>query len=297
MTDTFVTSNEFDIPGYLDDAIRTVFEGLKAVGIDNPRLDARLIVSYAAGVPAETYLIKPKMMLDAAIRDCVAGLMMRRLLREPMSHILGQREFWSMMFEVTPDTLTPRPDTECLVESALKAIRNRQWPGALSILDIGTGSGCILLSLLSELPDATGVGADINPEALSVARRNAIRHGMEGRADFLVSDCFDSIEKKFDMIVSNPPYIKTEEIASLDPEVSKYEPLVALDGGNDGLFYYRELCEKAPKFLKKNGVIAVEVGVGQDVDVTAIFERFGASSIQLHQDLTGRDRVVMATYS
>ncbi len=292
-----MNANEFDIPDTIEGAIRTVAEGLKTSGVENPRLDARLIVSYAAGVPPETYLIQPKRELDASTRDRAAGLMMRRMLREPMSHILGEREFWSMSFEVTPDTLTPRPDTECLVEHVLRKIKTSGGNKEVAILDIGTGSGCILLALLSELPSARGVGVDINPEALSVAIRNAERHGLADRTKFAVSDCFDAVQGTYDVIVSNPPYIRTAEMTLLEPEVVKHEPVIALDGGEDGLCFYRELCAKAPAYLQQGGILAVEVGDGQAAEVSGLMERAGFSKLQTFQDLAGRNRAVMATYA
>jgi release factor glutamine methyltransferase len=223
--------------------------------------------------------------------------MARRMAREPMSHILGVREFWSMAFEVTSDTLTPRPDTETLVESVLLAVRECRFTDTLSILDLGTGTGCILLALLSELPGATGVGIDVSTEALSVAQRNADRHGLAPRVDFAVGNWFANVQGTFDVIVSNPPYIETDEIPLLDPEVAQYEPVAALDGGPDGLAPYREICMNAVAVLKPEGIIGLEVGVNQSGAVRNILESAGFSEAYIKQDLTRRHRVVMATLS
>lgn len=289
--------NTFDIPLDIGGAVKVVSQGLRASGIENPRLDARLLVSHAAGVPPETFLIHPELELDIPARDQIAGLMMRRMLREPMSHILGEREFWSMAFEVTPDTLTPRPDTECLVESVLATIRQGDRAGDLSILDLGTGTGCVLLALLSELPGSNGIGVDIIADAIAVARRNADRHGLGSRAEFLVGEWFSSVQGQFDIIVSNPPYIESGMIASLEPEVAKHEPLSALDGGPDGLEPYREIFSEAAGFLKTGGAIAMEVGADQSGSVSTILQDTGFADIRIRPDLTGRDRVVMATHS
>lgn len=291
------TINAFDIPFNIGDAVRMVSRGLRCARIETPRLDARLIVSHAANVATETYLISPERELDVATRDRIAGLMLRRMLREPMSHILGEREFWSLTFDVTSDTLTPRPDTECLVDSVLGELRKRRPADSVSILDLGTGTGCILLALLSELPNAKGLGVDISTDALSVAQRNAHRHGLDSRAEFRAGDWFASVEGLFDVIVSNPPYIESDEIALLDPEVAKHEPWLALDGGPDGLMCYREICSKASRFLAADGVIALEVGSEQSEAVEKILIDAGFSGLRAQQDLAGRNRVVMATWS
>ncbi len=285
------------IPGGIGDAVNVVSDRLKSSGIDGSRLDARLLVADAAGVPSETALIHPDMELDAGTRDQIAALMARRMGREPMSHILGVREFWSMAFEVTSDTLTPRPDTESLVESVLAAVRECGLTDTLSILDLGTGTGCILLALLSELPGATGVGIDVSTDALTVAQRNADCHGLAPRVDFRAGNWLADVQETFDVIVSNPPYIETDEIALLDPEVAQYEPVAALDGGPDGLAPYRDICMSAAGVLKLGGIIGLEVGVNQSGAVRKILESAGFSEIHIKQDLAGRHRVVMATLS
>ena len=200
-----------------------------------------------------------------------------------------------MAFEVTPDTLTPRPDTECLVESVLTTIRQSGHTGNLSILDLGTGTGCVLLALLSELPCSNGVGVDIITDTLAVARRNAERHRLTSRAEFIAGDWFAGVQRQFDIIVSNPPYIESDAIALLEPEVAKHEPLSALDGGPDGLEPYREILSNATGFLKPGGLIALEVGINQSGSVSSILKDAGFSDIRIRPDLAGRHRVVMAT--
>lgn len=284
------------IPGTVGEAVKAVSGNLKSAGIDGSRLDARLIVAHAAEVTPETILIHPERELDAERRGEIANLMARRLAREPMSHILGVREFWSMTFEVSSDTLTPRPDSECLVESVLAEVRDGSFTDTLSILDLGTGTGCILLALLRELPHAKGVGVDISADALAVAQRNADCHGLSERVEFRAGNWFAQMQGKFDVIVSNPPYIGTDEIALLEPEVAIHEPAVALDGGSDGLSAYRQICADAKGFLQPGGLLALEVGESQSAAVTTILKNRGGAGVRMKQDLAGRHRVVMATY-
>ena len=283
------------VPSTLGEAAQAVSRHLQGAGIDGSNLDARLLVSFGADMAPETILIYPETELGADERDRIETLVARRIAREPMSHILGEREFWSMNFEVTPDTLTPRPDTECLVETALGVIRGSAPSEHVSILDLGTGSGCILLALLSELPNANGVGVDLNAGALAVAQRNAKRHGLEQRVDFVSGSWFSGVRSGFDLIVSNPPYIESGEIGLLEPEVAEYEPLLALDGGPDGLGAYREICANAATVLNVGGTVVLEIGMSQSQAVTEILEAAGFLSIRTCSDLAGRDRIVMAT--
>jgi release factor glutamine methyltransferase len=219
-----------------------------------------------------------------------AAATQRRLKREPVSRILGRREFWSLSLQVTPDTLDPRPDTETVVEAVLEAVPDRRAP--LRLLDFGTGSGCILLALLSELPRAQGVGVDINPGAAAAAAENARRLGLGDRARFVVGDWGKEIDGAFDVIVSNPPYIPDEAIAGLEPEVH-FDPPAALAGGADGLTCYRALGPELTRLLALDGVAALELGIDQGQAVRHILEENGLTFLRMRRDLAGIDRVIV----
>jgi release factor glutamine methyltransferase len=208
-----------------------------------------------------------------------------------MAQILGQREFWSLPFRVTPDTLDPRPDSEALVQAVLSRVADRQ--AELRLVDFGTGTGCLLLSLLHELPNASGIGVDLSPAALAVARHNARALGLAGRARFLEADWDASLAGSFDIVVSNPPYIASEEIAALQPEVSRFEPRLALDGGPDGLTAYRRLLPAAARLLRAGGLAAFEIGFGQADSVTAIGRAAALRHLATELDLGSVPRVVL----
>lgn len=284
-----------EIPETFGEATNAVSAILKAAGIESARLDARLLVAHGADVPPETVLTRPELVLNERIRARIAELLRRRAEREPMSHILGEREFWSMAFAVTSDTLTPRPDTECLVEAVLSAWSREKRDAAPRILDLGTGTGCILLALMSELSSSTGIGVDISDSALAIAQQNAERHELDQRVQFLKGEWFEPAAGSFDLIVSNPPYIETTEIVALEPEVAHFEPRLALDGGPDGLEPYRQICAEVMAYLVPGGVVGFEIGATQAGAVRALMEGAGLSSSQIIADLAGRDRVVLAT--
>ena len=212
-----------------------------------------------------------------------------RLDRRPVSRILGEREFWGRCFKVTEATLDPRPETETLVELALAEPFSQ-------VLDLGTGTGCILISLLAERPDATGVGTDISDQAVLVAGDNAERHEVADRLILPLSGWFDSIGGRFDLIVSNPPYIAGEEMSTLEPEVRDHDPRIALTDGGDGLSAYRAIAAGAPDHLTAGGRLLVEIGPTQAGAVTGLFRAAGLEDITVHPDLDGRDRVVSGRY-
>lgn len=272
------------------DLLRGASEKLAAVGNACARRDAELLLAHIAGVEPSRLPLVSSPISEPQQRQFQAFLE-RRLAGEPVAHIVGEQAFWSLEFHVTPATLVPRPDTETLVEMGLAAAENIEAP---RILDIGTGSGCILLSLLHELPDASGVGLDISADALAVAERNAARHGLGGRVDLLESDLLAALPDAswFDLIVSNPPYIPSDDIADLMADVRDHEPLNALDGGADGLDFYRKIAEQAPLYLKAGGMLAVEVGIHQAADVAALWLDQGLASIDIRRDLGGIERVV-----
>jgi release factor glutamine methyltransferase len=269
---------------------------LAAAGIADPRRDARLLIAAAIGAGPEYLIAHPDRIFDGAEAAQVEALLARRAAREPVSRILGRREFWSLDFEITPDTLDPRPDSETLVAAVLDRIGAQGLVGApLSVLDLGTGSGCLLLALLSELPAADGLGLDISAAALDVARRNARNLGFWDRARFAAGDWGAGLDGSWQLIVSNPPYIKEAEIGELAPEVALYEPRLALIAGSDGLDAYRKLLPQAARLLDWGGILALEVGCGQQDAVTALLAASGFSPLGRYRDLGGIERCLLAT--
>ncbi len=265
---------------------------LRQGGIESHDIDARLLLQAAAGLSPEDLILKASNDLNDNIRPKLEEMTARRLNHEPVSRILGQREFWGLPFKVTKDTLDPRPDTETLVEQSLKALephKNR----SLKIADLGTGTGCLLLSLLSELPDATGVGIDVSLSAIKVAEENARNLGLADRVVFKAQDWNRVTETEFDWIVSNPPYISQAEMATLDKEVAGFDPHVALYGGRDGLGCYRELAGLLPKVLKPGGGAALEIGFLQAKAVCGIFDAVSLTIINVIKDLQGNDRCII----
>ena len=272
---------------------------LLGAGIDSARLDAELLLGCALGMSREELIVAATRKVSVAESDRYEDLLRRRLNREPLAYIIGQQEFWSLGFLVSCDVLVPRPETETLVERALKhlaTINNREAP---RILELGTGSGAIAVALASELPQAEIVATEIAPAALQIARRNASRNGVSNAIRFLQGDLFTALdqelEKDFDLILSNPPYIPRGEIAHLEAEVSRWEPRAALDGGVDGLDFYRRIIEEAPGYLRQGGAVAVEIGAAIGSLVLALFRNNPAyGDTGIHQDYSDRDRVVIA---
>ena len=263
---------------------------LKAAGIDSPVIDARLLLEAAAGATRIDLLNDPHRALTDEQAGTLSGYLDRREQREPISHILGRKGFWSVMLNVGPQVLTPRPDTELVVITALERLAPAE---PARILDLGVGSGAILLALLAERPAARGLGVDISEEALAVARENAANLGLASRAALLRGDWTAGLEGgSFDLVVSNPPYIPTAEIATLDPEVRQYEPLAALDGGPDGLDSHRRLAPEILRVLRPGGGFVVEIGHDQGPAVKGLFQAAGAVDVELRQDLGDRDRIV-----
>ena len=264
---------------------------LTAAGIDTARLDARLLLGAVLGLEPQAVFSQPRLELSAAEQERFAALLARRRGREPMSHLLGRRGFWTIELKVTADTLDPRPDTETVIEAVLDGLPERGR--ARRILDLGTGTGCILLALLSELGACTGLGVDKSPAALDVARANAHRLGLDGRAGFRLGDWGGGLEERFDIIVSNPPYIPDGEIDGLEPEVAVFEPRLALAGGPDGLDCYRVLAPQIGCLLAPGGVAALEVGQGQAGAVAALLAAVGLDLQEIRGDLGGVERCVV----
>jgi release factor glutamine methyltransferase len=245
-------------------ARRSLAQSFRRDGLATPELDARLLVAHALGLDHAALASQAARTLTAAEADAIAALAARRRAREPVARIIGVKEFWGLNFELNSATLVPRPETETVVEAVLDAVdRGQARGGALRIADLGTGSGALLLALLSELPMARGFGTDMSREALGCARRNAVALGLAGRASFVACDYGSALEGPFDIVVSNPPYVARDDIASLAPEVRVFDPPLALDGGPDGLDAYRAITAAARRLLSPGSILVLELGIGQ----------------------------------
>jgi release factor glutamine methyltransferase len=273
------------------EAVRAVARRLAAAGIAESRREARLLVALALGVEPGVVFGYPERPVDAVAQGRLAALATRRAAREPYSRLAGRRQFWSLDLAISPDTLDPRPDSETLVEAALALLPDRA--ARLRILDFGTGSGCLLLALLSELPNAIGIGIDILPGAAITARRNAATFGLADRALFVAGDWGETISGSADVILANPPYIPKAEIEVLAPEVARYEPRRALDGGTDGLAAYRELAPVTRRLLGADGIALFEVGAGQHEAVVRLLGDSGLALQSVKYDLSGTARCVV----
>jgi release factor glutamine methyltransferase len=273
---------------------RALAEEFRASGIDSPELDARILVGHALSLDPAALAAAGSSLLDAEQCDAIGALAHRRLAREPVARIVGSREFWSLRLGIDPSTLVPRPETETVVEAALAAIdAGGPRARALRIADLGTGSGALILALLAELPNAFGIGTDTSLGALLVARNNAQRLEF-ARAAFLACDMAAALSGPFDVIVSNPPYIASADIATLAPEVRDFDPRAALDGGADGLDCYRAIAATAPALLKPDGVLIVELGIGHAEAVAALFLAAGLVPSPPRPDLYGMPRALLA---
>ncbi|GGC59303.1 release factor glutamine methyltransferase [Siccirubricoccus deserti] len=263
---------------------------LRAAAIETPRLEARLLLAHAMGCRQEALLRDPRAAVPAEAAARFGDLLRRRLAREPVALLLGTQEFWSLPFAVSPATLIPRADSESLIEAALEAFPDRA--AVRRVLDLGTGTGCLLLAALSEFPGATGIGIDRVPAAAALARENARRLGLADRAAFLASDWAGSIKARFDLVLCNPPYIETYDIAGLMPEVARYEPVSALDGGADGLAAYRHVVAALPELLAPGGQAVLELGQGQRAAVEVLARAVGLEPRGHRADLGGVERAL-----
>lgn len=276
----------------IDEARRTWAARFRDRGIETPDLDARVLVGHALGLDHAALAAAASRGLTAAEQTDIAALARRRLAHEPVARIVGYKEFWSLRLRVAAATLVPRPETETVVEAALDAIERRGARSRpLRIADLGTGSGAILLALISELPRAFGVGSDASTAALAVARDNATRLGLQ-QACFVACNMADALRGPFDLIVSNPPYIASGDIFGLAPEVRDFDPRAALDGGPDGLAFYRTIVAMAPALLAPDGVLIVELGAGQADAVAALFAAAGLAPTRPRADLTAVPRAL-----
>jgi release factor glutamine methyltransferase len=271
--------------------LREAGQRLAAAGVEDAPRDARLLLQAASGLSSAALVAFPERGVAAAALARFYGMLERRERREPMAQILGVREFWSLRFRVTADTLDPRPDSETLVQAVLDRVPDRA--ATLRLVDFGTGTGCLLLALLHDLPSAAGLGVDLSAAALAVAAENARDLGLAARATFRQGNWDEAISPPFDIVVSNPPYIESAMIPQLQPEVARFEPRLALDGGADGLDAHRRLLPAAARLLRQGGLAALEVGVGQADSVTAIGVACGLRHIATAADLGGMPRVVV----
>lgn len=269
------------------DALRLAVPRLEAAGVEGAGRDARVLLAHALGVAADRLTLHLPEEMTAAQGQAFDAALAARAGRQPVAQIIGRRLFWGLPFRVTPDTLDPRPETETLVAEALAQ-------PFLKVLDLGTGTGCILLSCLKGMPMARGVGVDLSQAALAVAAENAAALGLIARARFQPSDWFSGVSGAFDLIVSNPPYIAADEMTGLAPEVRDWEPHLALTPGGDGLDAYRAIARGAGARLMPGGRLVVEIGPTQALAVMDLFRLAGLDGIRVQPDMDGRDRVVVA---
>jgi release factor glutamine methyltransferase len=278
------------------DARRALAEKFRTARLGSPELDARVLVGHVTGLDHSGLATAARAHLDAGQIRLLEELAARRLAGEPVARIVGIKEFWGLPFKISSATFVPRPETETVVEAALAAIdadagaRQRD----LRIADLGTGSGAILLALLSELPCAFGIGTDVSPEAIAIARENAARLGLSSRAAMVVTDFGSSLADRFDLVVANPPYVATTDITALPPEV-RHDPLNALDGGADGLAAYRAIAADARRLLGPEGRMVLELGAGQEDAVTKLLRTAGLTVAPAWRDLSGIARALPAS--
>lgn len=275
----------------LQQSIATAAQRLDEAGVETPKRDAEVLLCHVLDCD-RAHLIGHR---DDPLRKnhaiAFAGLIARREAREPVSQILGAREFWSLNFGVSSAVLSPRPESETLVEAVLDHVADRSKP--MRLLDLGTGTGCLLLALLHDLPASTGLGVDASDDALTLARDNAERLSLRDRAAFQSGDWAIGLTGPFDIVVSNPPYIETATLAELEPEVATWEPVAALDGGPDGLDAYRRIVMQTRPILADEGIVVLEHGPGQADAIAALAEEGGLSLIERRRDLEGRERCVI----
>jgi release factor glutamine methyltransferase len=279
-------------------ARRALADRFRQAGIDSAETDARLLMAHALHIDRAELIANGERALTAEQTKAINALAERRLMHEPVPRIFGRKEFWSLSLHISPAVLVPRPETETVVEAALDAVaRDASQMERLRILDIGTGSGALLLALLSELPNASGIGTDLSAAALAVARANAERCDLAARCTFVACDIAAGVQGPFDLIVSNPPYVAHGEIASLAPEVRDYDPALALDGGADGLNGYRAIAAQARHLLAPGGILIVELGLGQEEAVRALFTKAGLTVAAARADLAGIPRALSAKFT
>jgi release factor glutamine methyltransferase len=277
------------------EALREAATALRVAGLSEPRREAGSLLSHATGRDLANLITHADEALTAAERAAFRAAVARRAAGEPFQYITGRQEFYGLEFEVNPDVLIPRPETELLVGAALELLRGTEGP---FVCDVGTGSGCIAVALLHERRDARGLALDVSPAALAVAARNAARHGVDERLRLLVSDCFDALGgggrggARYDLVASNPPYVAGDALEGLQREVRDHEPRVALTPGGDGLSVVRRLVAEAPRHLKPGGHLLMEIGFDQHERVAALLDPAVWTLLDIHKDLQGIPRTV-----
>jgi release factor glutamine methyltransferase len=279
--------------------LRDAAAALSAAGLDNVRFEARLLLAYASGLSVEQLIARGNVPAPAATAAALRELTARRVQREPMAYIVGEREFWGLPFKVSPAVLVPRPDSETVIEAALALMpgRGRPW----RVADLGVGSGCLILTLLHEFPAARGVGLEVSEAALAIASSNAAALGVADRVELVLGDWrqpgwVERLGGPFDLVISNPPYIEDRAVDGLMPEVSRFEPRLALEGGPDGLAAYRSIAAQAPRLVTRGGRLLLEVGESQATEIYRIFQSTGFTAEAPWKDLGGIDRVVSLSY-
>lgn len=267
-------------------------EKLAEAGVENAALDARVMLSFASGIGVESLLLNPEMLLQPAIKDKLEAMICRRIAGEPVAYITGYREFWGLDFVISRPVLIPRPDTETLVELVLNLRPDKEID--MRIADFGTGSGCIIAALLHEYKNAAGIGLDMSEDAVAVASANMKSLGLSNRAEIISSNWDSALGSnvKFDLVVSNPPYIESADIADLMKDVRDFEPHLALDGGADGLAAYREIAAISSRRLNDGGLAAIEAGHGQADDIRDVFAAAGLRFVASNRDLQGIERAL-----
>lgn len=273
----------------LKDVYRHIKTTLQDAGIEDFDLEARYIILHRSGYDFGEIIAKPDIILDSDLLLRIAEDVEKRLSRMPISRIYGEREFWGIKFDLSPDTLDPRPDTETILELSIERL-DRSLP--LRILDLGTGTGCILIALLHEFKNASGVGVDLSAGAVKTASSNSLQANVQNRVSFVQGSWFSPVEGLFDLIVSNPPYISNQVIPTLTPEVRNHDPILALDGGDDGLDAYRSIFSLLKNYLSPSGLALFEIGYDQCEQVSRLAEEYSLSVRGVHLDLAGQPRVV-----
>ncbi len=268
---------------------KDIISQLSNSGIDSAEIDARFILEERCGITWSDILSDNGKGISSEQRELIKQDINQRISGKPLSRIYGEREFWGLPFEISEDTLDPRPDTETIIDLALGRFDKSAF---IDVLDLGTGSGCILISLLSEFENARGIGVDVSQDAVVMAQKNSIKNNVQSRIGFINGSWFDAVDGKFDLIVSNPPYIRSDVIPDLSDEVKNHDPILALDGGQDGLAPYEIIFSQIKNFLKPRGIGLFEIGYDQKDDVMRLAEKYGFAQRCVHLDMAGNPRVV-----